>query len=61
MKEKLKPCPFCGGKAVIGNAIRFDGKAILFQPSCIKCKANMPTFIERTDSIAAWNKRVTGN
>jgi hypothetical protein len=55
----LNPCPFCKSKAVMGYAIRFDGKAIHFKPSCIgkDCGAEFPAFIEIDDAITAWNRR----
>ena len=42
MSTKLKPCPFCGCKAVR----LYQGEVI-----CSNCKAYMP-------SVRAWNRRV---
>ncbi len=50
MTEKLKPCPFCGGKAEI------EGERI-FWVSCQECCAESNSFIELEEAIEAWNRR----
>ena len=47
--QKLKPCPFCGGKAKITGYIFFEVK-------CRRCRATLPQRYE-TEAIAAWNRR----
>lgn len=55
MENKLKSCPFCGGKAVlkiwIGPSIP-ESKV-----SCEKCFASSAFFIKDSEAIEAWNKR----
>lgn len=49
--DKLKPCPFCGGKAIYAG---LRGKN--YEICCLDC----PAFIvDRTieDAVKAWNKR----
>lgn len=61
-EPKLKPCPFCGGEAIIVNeAIRenvyggtIKGTAI----GCRNCECNM-FYRNRELAIESWNKRVT--
>lgn len=41
----LKPCPFCGGKAVfkkISDEIKGDNVGFYFRIECIKCKVSLP-------------------
>lgn len=61
MNEKLKPCPFCGGEAVLHKAERESflmGKTIsLDQISCASCGVNTSVFGNEEDAIKAWNRR----
>lgn len=57
--EKLKPCPFCGGKAkTIENVF-----SELFDVSCLNpfCYAHLASHEARyndlDDSVEAWNRR----
>ena len=55
--EKLKPCPFCGGKAYIGATEHFDG-ADKFFAYCLSCLVH--TTLDKSDraaAITAWNTR----
>lgn len=51
-EEKLKPCPFCGGKAVTN--IDETGKYKVF---CTSCIAKTDTYTNETYAIQAWNRR----
>lgn len=47
--QKLKPCPFCGGKAKITGYL-------LYEIKCARCRVTLPQRYE-SDAIAAWNRR----
>lgn len=57
----LKPCPFCGGEAMLINtfALGCESKSV----HCIKCKAKVNNFSAYTEersaeiAIDAWNRR----
>lgn len=54
--EKLKLCPFCGGKAKI---IYYDTDGYL--PQCTKCEGMIEKWFETEDeAVEAWNNRVGG-
>ncbi len=60
--EKLKPCPFCGGKAdIIENSGRKKGEAKSFHPCCHNEKCIMFVgalwYNNKTEAINAWNRR----
>lgn len=49
-KEKLKPCPFCGGEAILG----------MFNAWCSDCHAQTDrddTDLTKEEVIWAWNRR----
>ncbi len=52
----LKPCPFCGGKAVVEP----EGFIVCgYWVKCSKCGIEQNTPYEMADeAIAAWNRRV---
>lgn len=55
MSEELKPCPFCGGEAVLWSPHQYDFR-IGCKDDCIPCK--MEVYNEREDDcIKAWNTR----
>lgn len=58
---ELKPCPFCGGKAMVESfAVRKGFEANIV---CTDCLVNMPTITYDTEEEAiaavekAWNRR----
>lgn len=56
--EALKPCPFCGGKAIIRN----EDYAIFVE--CTKCYARSGQELDcncKEELIERWNKRVGEN
>jgi Lar family restriction alleviation protein len=58
MKNKLKPCPFCGGKSKI------EGNTHYVWVECYDCKSQTNSFKTLSDcdasnkAISAWNTRV---
>ena len=61
---KLKPCPFCGGKAILtdsyyaGGALK-DSRLWDIKCQTFGCGATIEDFIFAKEAIAAWNKRST--
>ncbi len=53
MTEKLKPCPFCGGKARVKCSIKED----LWGVACYKCECCTKVFFSEEEAIEAWNRR----
>lgn len=53
MNDKLKPCPFCGGKAIIDGC-----DETLWITICKKCNASIDYKETKQDAIDAWNRRV---
>ena len=60
-ENKLKPCPFCGGSAVMNQNVGYklaDGTPYSFI-TCNKCQINFACHPHNADKIrAAWNKRI---
>lgn len=59
----LKPCPFCGGEAMLINtfALGCESKSV----HCIRCKAKVNNFSGVTEdrskqlAVEAWNRRAS--
>lgn len=56
MPTKLKPCPFCGGKAYRKINYDFDGKEI-YNVCCENCNARTEYGYSEQEAIEAWNRR----
>jgi Lar family restriction alleviation protein len=65
--EKLKPCPFCGGKAAIYGTYRKGEAAIyprfgtlgIYDVRCQECNAGFgDTYTTEELVIEKWNRRV---
>ena len=59
--DKLKPCPFCGGKARIIAFDPFDGyqgRCTVYKVGCTKCFASIND-PDEDKAIEAWNRRVS--
>lgn len=59
--EKLKPCPFCGGKVQVYYTSEFRSHFVVHAEDK-PCWVLMPLMIRRAKSLAeaveAWNRRV---
>lgn len=59
MIEKLKPCPFCGGKAILAYDSSSDESCqTMYTVECENCIANISWDTSKLKAIAAWNRRV---
>ena len=56
-EQKLKPCPFCGGKARIERTDCI-GSINYHYGYCIQCGARTDEYATKKGAIEAWNKRV---
>lgn len=57
--QQLKPCPFCGEKAVVLWRDSMDSQELLASVECVKCTAKTETNCKsREEAVEAWNKRV---
>lgn len=55
--DRLKPCPFCGGKAVIMK-IDIPPMRELWRVECSVCgAATWYRLVERDFAVEAWNRR----
>ena len=57
---KLKPCPFCGGKAMLlSTDTPLFGETPRFFVTCAVCGVETPRIArKRTEAANAWNRRV---
>lgn len=56
-KIKLKPCPFCGGKAVVGWQVMHGDKIWHVECQSVECSTSECYRKTRREAIAAWNTR----
>ena len=59
MKDKLKPCPFCGGEATLVEDIYNDQLYNYVICSNDDCNANTGRCDTEDEAITKWNKRVS--
>ena len=57
MTEKLKPCPFCGGRAVEDHWEGFMDESF-YKIKCFKCEGQTKEYRKYEQAIEAWNRRV---
>lgn len=56
MNDKLKPCPFCGGKAEMMSLKNYTTR---FFATCLVCGVEMPRIARtRKQAVDVWNRRV---
>ena len=53
--DKLKPCPFCGGKDTGTLTTSYDG--YWYAVFCENCMAQTRKCRQEKDAIEAWNRR----
>jgi len=53
MKEKLKRCPFCGGKAKIQKHYELER----YKVECVDCLAGISYYKSEEEALVTWNKR----
>ena len=59
-KEKLKPCPFCGGEAKLySRAIDWLLSEHLVR--CKKCHCETDVYDTKEEATEAWNRRYKGD
>ena len=56
-EDKLKPCPFCGGKPDGPGMADYDGFTEWWI-ECVPCEIIMDRF-SKTDLVKAWNMRAS--
>lgn len=60
MSEALKPCPFCGGEAIIKEAMSWK-MSTAYSPECSVCPVRMDKGYRTSElAVAAWNTRKGG-
>ena len=57
MTEKLKPCPFCGGKADIRTLPSKNNRITSYFPMCRKCMTTGDNYASYEAAAKAWNRR----
>lgn len=55
MDNKLKPCPFCGGEAILAE--NANSEELLVE--CCNCYAHTGLYCSEQEAIDAWNRRVS--
>ena len=61
MTEKLKPCPFCGGKVAIINAEEITINGNCYVVHCDNCESETCFWrrcMSKKKTAQAWNRRI---
>lgn len=59
-RPKLKPCPFCGGRAY-RRTVKWAGVPKFFVVHCTKCDVGTDCLrVDYKDAVEVWNRRVEG-
>lgn len=53
MSDKLKPCPFCGGRAVLSGCEDWQ-----WTVNCIECDSMIGDYETEREAIENWNLRI---
>ena len=61
MTKTMKPCPFCGGKAVLHFASWPNGDVRWHLIKCNECKINGIMSVNKDKAIRHWNRRPSEN
>ena len=57
---ELKPCPFCGGRAVLNGGEKIsEGGGDYWWVQCHECFASTHGNADRETAIEAWNRRAS--
>lgn len=58
--EKLKDCPFCGGKAQMWTSGNQHANYTEYRVCCMKCHVTQAGqwYYTEKDAVTAWNRRV---
>lgn len=51
-EEKLKPCPFCGNRAIVISFIKG-----IYNVVCNECKVSTGAYHSEKEAVKAWNRR----
>jgi Lar family restriction alleviation protein len=54
--RELRPCPFCGGKALISRTYSERNKAYYAFISCARCRIRGRSFKSYDDPLENWNE-----
>lgn len=54
--EGLKPCPFCGGEALMHTEL-WKGKPFAYYVMCMDCSAAHPYSETKEEAVTLWNRR----
>ena len=63
LNNPLKPCPFCGGQAIIHDCAMLENQEMAIKYTdkhgvhCTVCYAATMPFDSEEEAVSAWNKR----